>query len=289
MSGFTCPVQDCEKELSRLQVMHFRSAHDCDPIEWVEEQYGSEIREKYAAKSGSYTIADEYEWLSSDMVCGIVETRTHYQAIAGDNNPMKRDEIAAQFTGDDNPAKRPGVRKKLREASTGRTLSDAAKEKIAQKNRGNKVGEEHRQKIAAGASKRDTSYMQTEAYSRALSEGLKGREPTYPTPYEVDELTHRVRSSWEEEIAKLLVENEIAYAYEEEFQLSIGSYYPDFVGDSFVIEVKGFSNERSVEKATYFMKEFPSYTYVVVGDEIPFDVHIPWERREEILEVLSNG
>ena len=47
MSEFICPVATCNKELSKLQVMHFRSAHNCDPVEWVQEQYGETIRTKY--------------------------------------------------------------------------------------------------------------------------------------------------------------------------------------------------------------------------------------------------
>lgn len=288
MSGFTCPVEGCTKELSRLQVMHFRSAHERDPVDWVRDRYGDEIRELYATGNGSYTVAAEYEWLSSDMVCDVVETRTHEDAISGDRNPMKRNDVVDQFTGEDNPAKRPAVREKLREASTGRTHSDETKEKISLKNSGNEVSEAHREKIAAAAANRDTSYMQTEAYSQALSDALKGREPTYPTPYEVDGISHYVRSSWEEEIAKLLSENDVPYVYEPEFELSIGSYYPDFVVASSVLEVKGFSSERSVRKAEAFMSEFSDYTYVVVGDEIPCDVHVPWESNSDVLEVLDD-
>lgn len=288
MGTFVCPVSGCQKELSRLQGMHFRSVHDCNPAGWVKEQHGSEIKEKYASGLGSYAIATEYEWLTPDMVCKVVDTRIHREAVSGSNNPMKRDEVAVQFQGDKNPAKRPDVREKISKALTGRTLSKEAREKISRKNKGNEVSETHRELISEASSKRDTSYMQTEEYSKALSDSLTGREPTYPTPYTVAGLSHTVRSSWEEEIALLFVENEISYRYEEEFQLSIGSYYPDFVVDTDVVEVKGFSNERSVDKATAFMDEFPAYRYVVVGDKVPCDVHIPWEQRTELLEVLND-
>lgn len=288
MSTFTCPVSGCKKELSRLQVMHFRAAHDCDPVEWVKEQHGSELEKTYSAGKGSYAVATEYEWLTPDMVCEIIETRTHPEAMGGRTNPMKRDEVSVQFQGDNNPAKRPEVREKISEAVTGHTMSKEAREKISRKNRGNKISETQREAISQASSKRDTSYMQTEAYSKALSDSLKGREPTYPTPYSVDELSHDVRSSWEEEVATLLVENDIPYTYETEFELSVGSYYPDFVLTTDVVEVKGFSNERSVKKATAFLNEFPGYRYVVVGDEIPCDVHIPWEQRAELLEVLND-
>lgn len=269
--------------------MHFRSAHGCDPIEWVKSAYGSEIREQYATGSGSYAVADTYEWLSSDMVCAVVETRSRDEALEGENNPMKRDGVSSQFSGDDNPTKRPEVREKISHSLEGHTHTEETKEKISRKNRGNEVSDEHRRKISEAASKRDTSYMQTEEYSQALSESLKGREPTYPHPREVECLTHSVRSSWEEEVAKLLLENDISYVYEKEFKLPAGSYYLDFTVGMVGIEVKGFSNERSIRKATSFMDEFPAYTYVVVGDEIPCDIHIPWDHRSQLLEVLNDG
>lgn len=288
MSSFVCPVADCPKELSRLQVMHFRSKHDCDPFEWVENQYGAMIQEMYDSGMGSYAIASEYEWLSPDMVCRIVETRTPQEALTGEINPMKRDGVIEQFTGEENPAKSRAVRDKISKALTGHTMSEEAKRKISKKNSGNNVSPEHREKIAQAASNRDTSYMQTEQYRNALSKALQGREPTYPTPYEVDSLSHHVRSSWEEDVAKLLIDNDIDYEYEREFELSIGSYYPDFLVGTVVIEVKGFSTERSIEKASAFREEYPNYTYLVIGDEIPCDVHISWENRSEMLEVLED-
>jgi hypothetical protein len=72
-------------------------------------------------------------------------------------------------------------------------------------------------------------------------------------------------------------------------ELSVGSYYADFVVDKFVIEIKGCADERSVKKASAFIDEYVDWTYVVVGDQIPCDVHIPWEQRAELLEVIVDG
>ncbi|WP_115862798.1 PDDEXK family nuclease [Halorussus litoreus] len=288
MTKFQCPVEGCGKVLSKLQVMHFRASHDCDPVEWVEQQYSSEIQDKYTYGWGCYAIAEEYEWLSSDMVDEIVDTRTHRESVTGENNPMKRHEVADQFAGETNPAKRQAVREKIRQANTGRTMSEEAKRKISIKNTGNEISKDHRKAISESSSNMDRSYMQTDMYSQALSESLKGREPTYPSPYEVDELSHKVRSSWEEEIGRLLVQQGIQYDYELEFELSIGSYYPDFVVETCIIEVKGWSNERSIRKAERFTSEFPSYTYIVVGEKIPCDIHIPWDRRDELLELIDD-
>ena len=48
--------------------MHFRSTHDCEPVEWVNSEYGSEIREQYASGSGSYTILPDVTLLPRVML-----------------------------------------------------------------------------------------------------------------------------------------------------------------------------------------------------------------------------
>lgn len=290
MADFVCPVDGCQKRLKRLQVMHFRSGHGCDPVEWVEKRYGPELNQAYESGSGCYVIADKYEWLSSDMVLQIVETRSHQQSVTGGNNPMKRDEVAEQFAGSRNPAKQPEVRSKISESLEGHTLSEGAKQKISEKNTGNTICEAHKKAVAQAAASRDTSYMTSEEYRQAVSNSLKGREPTYPKPYEVEELSHEVRSSYEETVAKMLLERGIEYTYEKRFELADDSaYYLDFLVRDVAVEVKGWANERSIAKAEAFMTEFPSYTYVVVGDKIPCDIHIKWEERDKLPGVIDNG
>lgn len=288
MAEFICPVDGCEKELTRLQVMHFRAKHDCDPVDWVEENYGPEIKEMYASGKGCYAIAEHYNRLSPDLICDIVETRSLEESLSGSYNPMKREHVVEKVTGQNNPAKQPSVRKKISEAVTGHTLSEESRRKISEKNTGNEISAEHRRAVSVAASQRDTSYMQTDEYSEALSEGLKGREPTYPTPYEVAELSHKVRSEWEEQVSKLLLAEGIEYEYEREFELPSGSYYADFVTHQNVIEVKGWANDRSVRKANEFLERYPEYTYIVVGDELPCDVHLPWDRRYELPKVIES-
>lgn len=288
MSTFICPVAGCDKELSKLQVMHFRARHDCEPVEWVTENYGQQLQERYSAGVGSYSIAEEYVWLSSDMVCEVVNTRTHAQSLMDDNNPMRREDVVEQFIGDNNPSKRPDVRQQISRAITGHTLSQEARQKISEKNTGNQISEEHREAISKASSEMDRSYMQTKSYRNALSDALRGRPPTYPKPYEVKELGHSVRSSWEEEIGKILVNENIDYAYEREFELSIGSYYPDFQVADVIIEVKGFASDRSIIKAETFMTEFPRFYYVVVGDLTPCHYHLSWDDRHRLPEVMTD-
>lgn len=288
MSTFICPVEGCEKELSRLQVMHFRAKHDCDPVEWVMENYGQQLQERYSAGVGSYSIAEEDEWLSSDMVCEVVDTQTHSQSLRGDNNPMRRENVVEHFIGANNPSKQPDVRAKISRAVTGNTLSQGAKQKISEKNKGNEICEEHREAISKAAAEMDRSYMQTNSYRKALSDALKGRPPTYPKPYEVDKLEHSVRSSWEEEIGKILVNENIEYEYEQKFELSVGSYYPDFQIGNVIIEVKGFASERSINKAEIFMTEFPRFYYIVIGDVIPCHYHLSWKDRHRLPEVMTD-
>lgn len=284
---FSCPVKGCTKELNRLQVMHYRSSHGLDPVEWVEEEHGSAILEMYSSGKGAYVISKEYEWLTPDMVYDIVDSRTHEESLSGENNPMKRSGVKKQFSGENNPSKRPAVRQKISDALKGHDVSKEARRNISKANTGNEISEEHRQAIAEAAKNRDCSYMQTESYRRKLSEANKGNEPTFPKPFEVEELSHKVRSSWEATVGKMLVEEGIEYDYECEFALSDCSYYPDFSVGPEIIEVKGWVNERAIEKSEQFMEEYPSYKYVVVGNKMPNDVYVNWQNREELLEVLT--
>lgn len=288
MARFTCPVAGCKKELTKLQVMHFRSYHNCDPWQWVEANFGPEIRSLYAEGRGTYAVSSYIDWLSRIMVETIVETRSHSESLSGDNNPMRREEVRQHFLGENNPAKRPDVREKISEALKGHEVSPETRAKISEKNRGKTISKEHRQAVSEAAKKIDRSYTQTKEFSEVVSNALKGREPTYPKPYTVDEIPHFVRSTWEEEIARMLIDNEIEYEYEKRFNLGDRAYYPDFVFDEIVIEVKGYARPESISKAKLFMEQYPSYKYVVVGDEIPCHIHIPWENRSELIQELSD-
>lgn len=103
----------------------------------------------------------------------------------------------------------------------------------------------------------------------------------------VEELGHNVRSSWEKEVGLLLTENNIEYGYEEEmFNLKDGCrYVPDFILSECVIEVKGRVFGKAKEKAKLFM-ERSDKCYIVVGTEIPCDVHISYQNREDLIEVV---
>lgn len=269
-----------------MQVMHFRSAHGCDPVEWVNNEYGAKLNTMYLNGLGISIIADEYKWLKPDMVLNIIDSRGHQESLRGDNNPMNRTAVAENFTGEDNPSNRPAVRDKISEALDGHEVSEETRQKISETNTGNEISQEHREAIAEAA-EADRSYTQTEEYRQKLSEALKGRAPTFPEPYGVEELSHMVRSSWEEALGELLCDENINYNYEQEFELSDGSYYPDFTVVREVIEVKGWAKERAVEQVERFMELFPSYRYIVVGTELPCDIHILWEYRKELREVFQ--
>lgn len=109
--------------------------------------------------------------------------------------------------------------------------------------------------------------------------------------------THIVRSEWELEICNILIEEGVDYSYESiEVEYYDGStYVPDFVTDEYVIEVKGayFSEIHNYEntehkKALATMESLNERNYVVVGQELPADIHIPWEERSKIRELFSN-
>lgn len=99
-----------------------------------------------------------------------------------------------------------------------------------------------------------------------------------------DHLSHRVRSEWELAVANLLNDIGVEYEYEA-IRIDYGdgrTYTPDFVTDDYVIEVKGRVYRDEVKKAEAAMSELDERRYVVIGTELPADVHVPWEERKTI-------
>ncbi|WP_143420987.1 homing endonuclease associated repeat-containing protein [Halorubrum halodurans] len=104
-------------------------------------------------------------------------------------------------------------------------------------------------------------------------------------------LDHVVRSTWEADIAELLLDAGVDYEYESlEVHYGEGSTYtPDFVTDQYVIEVKGhlYEPEKVIKKARSAMSDLDNSQYVVIGTAIPADIHIPWENRGQITELFD--
>lgn len=106
-----------------------------------------------------------------------------------------------------------------------------------------------------------------------------------------DHLDHPVRSDWEYIIADLLIQGGIEYEYES-LKISYGdgrTYTPDFVTESYIIEVKGivYDHAKQRRRAMGAMKQLDNREYVVVGTELPADHHIPWENKEDLLLLLN--
>lgn len=98
---------------------------------------------------------------------------------------------------------------------------------------------------------------------------------------EPDHLDHIVRSTWELEIADLLLDAGVDYEYES-LEIIYGegrTYTPDFVTDQYVIEVKGHIYSNEVQKARAAMEHLNERDYVAVGTELPADIHISLENR----------
>ena len=102
--------------------------------------------------------------------------------------------------------------------------------------------------------------------------------------FDPDHLPHRVRSTWELTVANLLSDAGVDYEYESlEIEYGDGRIYtPDFVTDHYVIEVKGHVYSNEVEKANAAMDYLDERKYVVIGRELPADVHIKLKERAAI-------
>jgi hypothetical protein len=106
-----------------------------------------------------------------------------------------------------------------------------------------------------------------------------------------DYLDHRVDSAQELVIADILLDVGVEYENEGiEITYDDGrTYTPDFVTESYVIEVKGqdwgelYGKEVTAKsKAEAAMNALDERDYVVIGTELPADIHVPWPERETI-------
>lgn len=132
--------------------------------------------------------------------------------------------------------------------------------------KGRKLSKEHKKKIAENLMK---SFKENQEH--------------------IEELGHKVRSSWEEDVAWFLYENDINYEYEPRYyDLEDEFYVPDFIISDIVIEVKGYCHGDDSRKAKKFMQRYPMYEYIVIGDKnMPCDIHFDYESyKENIGELL---
>jgi len=112
----------------------------------------------------------------------------------------------------------------------------------------------------------------------------------YYTPQNFE---HPVRSEWEHEIARLLIQYGVNYEYEsEKFVVKYNDgerYLPDFVTDNFIIEVKGHVRKdgNEVQKAEAAMEQYPEKEYVVVGAQLPCDHHFHFDDRHGLRRLFE--
>lgn len=111
-----------------------------------------------------------------------------------------------------------------------------------------------------------------------------------------DHLDHTVDSVYEIKIADILLDIGVEYKNEGiEISYDTGrTYRPDFVTNNYVIEVKGedwgMVYDKQVtdkQKAEAAMNALDKCEYVVVGTELPADIHIPWENREAVRDLFD--
>jgi hypothetical protein len=94
------------------------------------------------------------------------------------------------------------------------------------------------------------------------------------------------------EIVELLREHNIPYEYES-VEIDWGeeqTYRPDFITEDYIIEVKGWVRPQGNEemKAQAALELLDDREYVVVGAELPCDIHIPWEDYEKLIELIKS-
>lgn len=100
------------------------------------------------AKANRSKISKEIQ--SRPEVVAKARARRHSDATKqkmSASSAMKRPEVAAKFRGDNNPAKRPGVGKKISEAKMGYRHTEEAKRKMSASHSGKTLSEDHKAKL----------------------------------------------------------------------------------------------------------------------------------------------
>jgi hypothetical protein len=124
-----------------------------------------------------------------------------------------------------------------------------------------------------------------------IESGLEPQKTLNP-----DHLDHRVDSVSELKIAELLIDAGVDYENEGiTVQYGDGrTYTPDFVTEKYVIEVKGedwgeiYNKEVTAEeKARAAIDSLNDRAYVVIGKQLPADIHINWGERAAVHELFK--
>jgi hypothetical protein len=69
---FTCPVDECDTELSSLHATHFEYTHGITPFGWLREYRTDEIVDEYEKGFTHAEIAAKYPWLSERRVRNVL-------------------------------------------------------------------------------------------------------------------------------------------------------------------------------------------------------------------------
>lgn len=171
-------------------------------------------------------------------------------------------------------------RKKISKAMKGREFTDEWRKKISKSKEGMKIW--------------DGSRPEAKKWMKGEKNPQYGKV-NYPKPYFIEELGHKVRSSWEAKIGKILQNSDVDYDYEgKTFEFNRTTYTPDFsINNSDIfVEVKGYFPKRQKNKYRDFRDIFSDISFIIVGGDSnnPQDVcdeHIFWDNRVTLPRVVK--
>lgn len=240
-------------------------------------EMSEEAKRKIGEASSGREMPEEAKRKISESLKGhevSEETRQKIsESLQGEQNPWYG------VTGEDHP--RYGVSFELDEESReklSKSLKETYEEDPTKHSMYGRTGEDHPL----------YGYEWSEEQLQKLSEALRGQVPGRSRPRQVIKTRNIVRNGWEAAVDIILHDAGFDYTYEDlSFELSERTYTPDFVVEDIVIEVKGMVWENDETKASEFMDRY-DYTYLVVGSELPCDVHLPWKKREKLPEVINS-
>ncbi len=187
--------------------------------------------------------------------------------------------------GDNNPSRRADVREKLSRASSlfngmkNKTHSEETKARIRTSVRASVEHEKMADYQRGNTFENMYGVKKALEMKSKLSFACSGEKnpsfgiPRYPKLYKPDSLNHKVRSSWEEHVCKLLVTLNIPYLYEPTaFKIILDdktyTYTPDMgIGNNCYIEVKGPLFYHQLDKMKAFKQQYSKNKLIIITSE----------------------
>jgi len=186
-------------------------------------------------------------------------------------------------------------KQKLSQAHMGKSLSEETKKKMSESTKGENApwhGKNLPDDMKEQISETVSGFEHTEKAKKKISDAVSGeKNGMYSKSPEwsfVEVEGIRVRSEWEADVVRKLVEKNIDFEYEpQSFEWKEGrTYTPDFEVDDWFIEVKGYVRDSCKLKAQSLVNKH-NKNLIVYGSELGCGKHFSKNEFNEMIRFIS--